>query len=523
MPLIIPNQLPAAETLQSENIFTMEIGRASTQEIRPLKIVIVNLMPTKIATETQLARVLSNTPLQVEMTLVTMGSHESTHISQEHMNSFYKTIDEIKDQYFDGMMLTGAPVEKLPYEQVDYWKELSEIFEFAKTNVYTSCRPSRRSDARTWATRKSERSRATSRRSRPARSWKSRRGSHPGLPTPRRRYGRRSMDRIARASTGERRLVFEAAAQRMALAPAVVEKDFWVCYTLDHLFHRSGFAESMVFKGGTSLSKAFGLIERFSEDIDLILDWRLLGYGEDEPWEPRSNSAQERFKADSIGRTNAFLADAFAPKLRATLSESLGTEASVRCGAEEETVYFDYPRSYESAGTLDTIKLEIGPMAAWSPSEEAVITPYAADVVPFGPELSTTVRTASPERTFWEKATILHQEANRPEGKAMPRRYSRHYYDMYRLGHSFVLGRAVAQPGLLEQVVRFKEKFYRTPWAKLADARPGTLRLAPPKGRLDELAADYASMRPMLFGSYPSIDEIVAYMVELEETINGLS
>lgn len=226
------------------------------------------------------------------------------------------------------------------------------------------------------------------------------------------------MDRIARASTGERRLVFEAAAQRMALALAVVEKDFWVCYTLDYLFHRSGFAESMVFKGGTSLSKAFGLIERFSEDIDLILDWRLLGYGEDEPWEPRSNSAQERFKADSIERTNAFLADAFVPKLRATLSESLGTEASVRRGAEEETVYFDYPRSYESAGTLDTIKLEMGPMAAWSPSEEAAITPYAADVVPFGPELSTTVRTASPERTFWEKATILHQEANRPEGKA---------------------------------------------------------------------------------------------------------
>lgn len=111
------------------------------------------------------------------------------------------------------------------------------------------------------------------------------------------------MDRIARASTDERRLVFEAAAQRMALAPAVVEKDFWVCYTLDHLFHRSDFAESIVFKGGTSLSKAFGLIERFSEDIDLILDRRLLGYGEDEPWEPRSNSAQERFKADSIERT----------------------------------------------------------------------------------------------------------------------------------------------------------------------------------------------------------------------------
>ena len=138
MPLIIPNELPAAEALQSENIFTMDRGRAVTQDIRPLKIVIVNLMPTKIATETQLARVLSNSPLQVEMTLVTMDSHESTHISQEHMDSFYKTIDEIKDDYFDGMILTGAPVEQMPYEQVDYWKELCEIFEFAKTHVYSS-------------------------------------------------------------------------------------------------------------------------------------------------------------------------------------------------------------------------------------------------------------------------------------------------------------------------------------------------------------------------------------------------
>ena len=138
MPLIIPNELPAAEALQSENIFTMDRGRAVTQDIRPLKIVIVNLMPTKIATETQLARVLSNSPLQVEMTLVTMDSHESTHISQEHMDSFYKTIDEIKDDYFDGMILTGAPVEQMPYEQVDYWKELCEILEFAKTHVYSS-------------------------------------------------------------------------------------------------------------------------------------------------------------------------------------------------------------------------------------------------------------------------------------------------------------------------------------------------------------------------------------------------
>lgn len=138
MPLIIPNELPAADVLQQENIFTMNRGRAMTQDIRPLKIVIVNLMPTKIATETQLARVLANSPLQVEMTLVQMDSHEATHISQEHMDTFYKTLEEIKHEYYDGMILTGAPVEQMPFEEVDYWTELCDIFEWCKTHVYSN-------------------------------------------------------------------------------------------------------------------------------------------------------------------------------------------------------------------------------------------------------------------------------------------------------------------------------------------------------------------------------------------------
>lgn len=267
-------------------------------------------------------------------------------------------------------------------------------------------------------------------------------------------------------------------------------------------------------------AESFGLIERFSEDIDLILDWRVLGYGIDEPWEPRSNSAQERFKKDAAERTERYLADVFAPALKESLSESLGAGASVRCGDEEGSVYFDYPRSYAPEGVTGSIKLEIGPMAAWSPWEEASIEAYVSEVLPEA-RLSTTVRTASPERTFWEKATILHQEANRPEGKAMPRRYSRHYCDMYRLGHSFVLDKALSQPDLLARVVAFKEKFYRTPWAKLPDAKPGTLRLAPPSFRIEELEADYAAMRPMLFGGYPDFDEVVRYMAELEEMING--
>ena len=138
MPVIIPNELPATDTLQRENVFVMNETRAKTQHIRPLKIVIVNLMPTKIATETQLARVLANSPLQVELTLVQMDSHEATHISQEHMDAFYKTLDEIKQEYFDGMILTGAPVEQMPFEEVDYWPELCEIFEWCKTHVYSN-------------------------------------------------------------------------------------------------------------------------------------------------------------------------------------------------------------------------------------------------------------------------------------------------------------------------------------------------------------------------------------------------
>lgn len=138
MPIIIPNGLPAKKALHKENIFAMDIGRAYSQDIRPLKILVVNLMPTKIATETQLARVLANSPLQVELTLVAMDSHTSKNTSQEHMNSFYKTLDEVRSELFDGMIITGAPVETLEFEEVDYWNELMRLFEFSKTNVYST-------------------------------------------------------------------------------------------------------------------------------------------------------------------------------------------------------------------------------------------------------------------------------------------------------------------------------------------------------------------------------------------------
>lgn len=137
MPLILPGDLPAAKALQDENIFVMEPARAATQDIRPLEILIVNLMPNKITTETQLARVLANSPLQVRLTLLRTGSHETTHTPPEHMSAFYSTLDEIRQKRYDGMIITGAPIELLDYSQVDYWDELVELISFAQSNVYS--------------------------------------------------------------------------------------------------------------------------------------------------------------------------------------------------------------------------------------------------------------------------------------------------------------------------------------------------------------------------------------------------
>ena len=138
MPIKIPNNLPAVNILAKENIFVMNEARALSQDIRPLKFVIVNLMPTKIETETQLLRLLSNTPLQMEITLLKMNSYTSKNISEEHMKNFYKTFDDIKNEKFDGLIITGAPVETLEFEKVDYWKELTEILKWSNKHVFST-------------------------------------------------------------------------------------------------------------------------------------------------------------------------------------------------------------------------------------------------------------------------------------------------------------------------------------------------------------------------------------------------
>lgn len=325
---------------------------------------------------------------------------------------------------------------------------------------------------------------------------------------------------IARLPESDRRELFRATGQAMRVHEAIVEKDFWVCWALDYLFHASPWREHLAFKGGTSLSKAFGAIDRFSEDIDLILDWRLLGYTDEEPWAPRSASQQDIFGRAANQKAAEFLAREVMPVATEALSGILG--APVRIEANGQDVLIHYPQSFSLAAIQPQIRLEVGPMAAWVPNEPRAIRPYAAERFPrLFKQPETMVRTIVAERTFWEKATILHQEAHRDEDKRLPPRYSRHYYDLYRLSRMPIRGKALANPGLLAEVVKFKMRFYRCPWAKYEEAKPGTLRLLPSRHHAAELVKDYRQMRDMLFGEIPSFDAITEELAGLERAINA--
>ena len=331
------------------------------------------------------------------------------------------------------------------------------------------------------------------------------------------------MRRIAVIEAKEREALFRNTAAKMGISEAVVEKDFWVCFLLDYLFHRSAWKNNLAFKGGTSLSKAYDLIKRFSEDIDLILDWRVLGYKKDEPWAERSNTKQDAFNKEANERAKAFLGAEFLPAIKRDLSEELALP--VRCDLDPQdgqTVRFIYPNSFSDTAILQEIRLEIGALAAWTPAAEQTITSYSAEY--YGrvfEQPSTRILTVLPERTFWEKVTILHREAFRDESRPLPARYSRHYYDLFCMMNSPVKHRALADNELLSRVVTFKDKFYRCPWARYDLAKRGTLRLMPPEYNVPKLKEDYAHMQNMIFGEKPTFDDILLTIAKLEKSINA--
>lgn len=304
------------------------------------------------------------------------------------------------------------------------------------------------------------------------------------------------------------------------LSPAIIEKDLLVCTVLNYLFTECPWKNNLAFKGGTSLSKAFDLIERFSEDIDLILDWRVIGYETKEPLAKRSNTKQDKINKEFDVKTEEFLKSTFIPKLKEDLAKLITRNLDI--DYENEAIIIGYGNDYEDESILHVIRLEIGAKAAWTPTEVATIRPYIAEVYPaqFG-DASVSVRTTTPERTFWEKATILHHEANRPADLPVPPRISRHYYDIYRMAKLGVLNRALAQSDLLEQVADFKAKFYPRKWAGYDLARIGSLKLIPSNIHKEALRRDYAKMAGMIYGERPDFDDLMTEIAKIEAKINS--
>lgn len=334
------------------------------------------------------------------------------------------------------------------------------------------------------------------------------------------------MREIAKEKTSNLEALFTNTSKKTGLSPAIIEKDFWVCWLLDYLFHDSPWSDHLAFKGGTSLSKAFNLIKRFSEDIDLILDWRLLGYDRDEPWLTRSNTQQDIFNEKANARSADFLKSEFAPRLKLDLSYELGKEVDI--GIDEHdpnTVVFRYPCVFTDKSILREIRIESGSLAAWTPAQPRTIRPYAADTYPrLFKRPATSVFTVEAERTFWEKATILHREAMRTDRQGpMPARYSRHYYDIWSMCENGMSDAALKQPDLLDAVVRFKQKFYRCAWAHYELATTREIRLSPPEWAVPSLEADYAHMHNMIFGPATSFAEILAVIKELETRIHAIT
>jgi Nucleotidyl transferase AbiEii toxin, Type IV TA system len=331
------------------------------------------------------------------------------------------------------------------------------------------------------------------------------------------------MDKVANLPAKQRQELFRETATQRGLNSAIVEKDFWVCWVLKQVFTDDRLKTQVVFKGGTSLSKVFGLIDRFSEDIDLVLDWRLFGYGEGDlnPRRPfPSNTQRARFCYEVNVRAARYIADRLLDDLNRLFSKCAGVAASTD-DAEPLTVNVAYPAAYSEAYLRPQVLLEIGPLASWVPSRDHTIQPYAAEAFPnVFDDPDCPVVAIDAERTFWEKATILHQQAHRTD--VMPSRYSRHYYDMYRLAQSSTKPAALANLRLLADVVEFKRRFYHCAWARYEDAKPGTFKLLPSDDRLAELRADYRDMGQMMFATPPKFDDIIATLKILEDEINQL-
>jgi hypothetical protein len=323
----------------------------------------------------------------------------------------------------------------------------------------------------------------------------------------------------------ERRLYFEQAAARRGLSAVVLEKDFWVCWLLGVLY-RSEFRESLVFKGGTSLSKVFRVIERFSEDIDLSVSPSLLGL----PEAGASRNQGDKWMTLAESACAEAVQNQFQPTLEAEVRGVLGKpehgawfEFAADANSGSPNLLFHYP-SHQPTGfdyLRRAVKLEFGSLTDQQPVGRYAITPWLIDALPNAiPNWQCDVVALGLDRTFWEKATILHAEHHRPAGKPTPDRFSRHYADVAALALHPATQPTIADVEACKRVVGWKRLFFGSAWANYETARHGSFRLLPSDERVQALRRDFTAMRDMYLAEPPSFDAVLDTLSELERRIN---
>lgn len=335
---------------------------------------------------------------------------------------------------------------------------------------------------------------------------------------------------LAIESADTRRDAFTIAGERRVLLPLLIEKDFWVCWTLERLFALPEFRGHLLFKGGTSLSKVYGLIQRFSEDIDLSLSRTAPGEGLADPEQAVSNTQRKQLSAALVQAFRDTVTRRLLPALRTSIAQELGeagnkgwtlTQDSLDLG----TLHFAYPRAAggELVYVRPEVKIELGGRNDDWPAEDRTVTAYVAEELPQILPAAIPVRVLAARRTFWEKATILHAEYYRPSDKATGERLSRHYSDLAQMAGTEVEAQALADMPLLARVRQHKTAFYTAPWASYETALPGTLHLAPRPERLAELRTDYRGMSAMFFGPSLSFEAMMDKIAKLEQRVNTTS
>ena len=330
-------------------------------------------------------------------------------------------------------------------------------------------------------------------------------------------------------SQTEREIFFREASAELGIQLAIIEKDFWVVWTLERLFSLPDLKSHLTFKGGTSLSKVFGVIERFSEDIDVSIEKEFLGFDESkDPLKLTSKNKQKTLLEDLSTTCSKYIQEKLLSDLFESIEENLKTKNGWNLeidSSDSQTILFSYPTSQPRDGYIrPVVKIEMGARAEHWPVSEHKIQSYAKTTLKEKMnEAEVLVRVLDAERTFWEKATILHQYAHLPTEKALPVRLSRHWYDFFKLLNSPIKKKSLDNIKLLERVANHKKVYFASGWANYNSAKKGTLKLAPLDRVLADLKKDYELMNPMFFGEVPDWGKMMKAIEEFEREFNKKS